>query len=90
MLYRSGETNGIDISVDSTTSSILRSRNKRSEVLINGSIATVDSNTVAWVGEAGGTYNSSRNLVTNSFVFSFWYLDQLGMAATYNTKTYCG
>ncbi|KAF8027773.1 hypothetical protein BT93_E0636 [Corymbia citriodora subsp. variegata] len=44
---------------------------------------------VAWVGEAGGAYNSGRNLVTNSFVFSFWYLDQLGMAATYNTKTYC-
>ncbi|XP_010048937.2 heparanase-like protein 3 isoform X2 [Eucalyptus grandis] len=44
---------------------------------------------VAWVGEAGGAYNSGRNLVTNSFVFSFWYLDQLGMAATYDTKTYC-
>ncbi|KAK3438122.1 hypothetical protein EUGRSUZ_C02741 [Eucalyptus grandis] len=44
---------------------------------------------VAWVGEAGGAYNSGRNLVTNTFVFSFWYLDQLGMAATYNTKTYC-
>ncbi|XP_030548366.1 heparanase-like protein 3 [Rhodamnia argentea] len=44
---------------------------------------------VAWVGEAGGAYNSGRNLVTNSFVFSFWYLDQLGMAATSGTKTYC-
>lgn len=43
----------------------------------------------AWVGEAGGAYNSGRNLVTNSFVFSFWYLDQLGMAATSGTKTYC-
>lgn len=27
---------------------------------------------VAWVGEAGGAYNSGRNLVTNAFVFSFW------------------
>ena len=26
----------------------------------------------AWVGEAGGAYNSGHNLVTNSFVFSFW------------------
>ncbi|XP_015886732.3 heparanase-like protein 3 isoform X1 [Ziziphus jujuba] len=44
---------------------------------------------VAWVGEAGGAYNSGHNLVTNAFVFSFWYLDQLGMAASYDTKTYC-
>lgn len=28
---------------------------------------------VAWVGEAGGAYNSGHNLVTNAFVFSFWY-----------------
>ncbi|XP_028094740.1 heparanase-like protein 3, partial [Camellia sinensis] len=47
------------------------------------------TSTVAWVGEAGGAYNSGRNLVTNAFVFSFWYLDQLGMAASYDTKTYC-
>ncbi|KAI3737943.1 hypothetical protein L2E82_27960 [Cichorium intybus] len=44
---------------------------------------------VAWVGEAGGAYNSGHNLVTNAFVFGFWYLDQLGMASTYNTTTYC-
>ncbi|KAK2984141.1 hypothetical protein RJ640_022653 [Escallonia rubra] len=43
----------------------------------------------AWVGEAGGAYNSGRNLVTNAFVFSFWYLDQLGMSSSYDTKTYC-
>ncbi|KAC0457622.1 hypothetical protein FH972_027105 [Carpinus fangiana] len=43
----------------------------------------------AWVGEAGGAFNSGHNLVTNAFVFSFWYLDQLGMAAAYDTKTYC-
>ncbi|XAR69400.1 Beta-glucuronidase [Bertholletia excelsa] len=45
--------------------------------------------TVAWVGEAGGAYNSGQNHVSNAFVFSFWYLDQLGMASTYDTKTYC-
>ncbi|KAI3677331.1 hypothetical protein L1987_86956 [Smallanthus sonchifolius] len=47
------------------------------------------NSTVAWVGEAGGAYNSGRNLVTNAFVFGFWYLDQLGMASMYDTKTYC-
>ncbi|KAK1550615.1 hypothetical protein Q3G72_022039 [Acer saccharum] len=47
------------------------------------------SSAVSWVGEAGGAYNSGRNLVTNAFVFSFWYLDQLGVASVYNTKTYC-
>uniref|UniRef100_A0A1J3D3Z1 Heparanase-like protein 3 n=1 Tax=Noccaea caerulescens TaxID=107243 RepID=A0A1J3D3Z1_NOCCA len=44
---------------------------------------------VAWVGESGGAYNSGRNLVSNAFVYSFWYLDQLGMAAKYDVKTYC-
>ncbi|GAB2223130.1 hypothetical protein Droror1_Dr00017267 [Drosera rotundifolia] len=44
---------------------------------------------VAWVGEAGGAYNSGHDLVTNAFIISFWYLDQLGMAASHNTKTYC-
>ncbi|KAJ8751649.1 hypothetical protein K2173_025808 [Erythroxylum novogranatense] len=44
---------------------------------------------VAWVSEAGGAYNSGHHLVTDAFVFSFWYLDQLGMAASYDTKTYC-
>ncbi|KAI3714877.1 hypothetical protein L6452_21837 [Arctium lappa] len=42
----------------------------------------------AWVGEAGGAYNSGHNLVTNAFVFSFWYLDQLGMSSVYDTKVY--
>lgn len=44
---------------------------------------------IAWVGEAGGAYNSGQNHVSNAFLFSFWYLDQLGMASTYDTKTYC-
>ncbi|KAL3535927.1 hypothetical protein ACH5RR_004388 [Cinchona calisaya] len=43
----------------------------------------------AWVGEAGGAYNSGRDHVSNAFVYSFWYLDQLGMASAYDTKTYC-
>ncbi|XP_065848940.1 heparanase-like protein 3 [Euphorbia lathyris] len=43
----------------------------------------------AWVGESGGAYNSGHNLVSNAFVYSFWYLDQLGMSAVYDTKTYC-
>ncbi|KAK7264851.1 hypothetical protein RJT34_32464 [Clitoria ternatea] len=43
----------------------------------------------AWVGEAGGAYNSGHHLVSDAFVYSFWYLDQLGMSAVYDTKTYC-
>ncbi|OAY53643.1 heparanase-like protein 3 [Manihot esculenta] len=44
---------------------------------------------VAWVGEAGGAYNSGHNQVTNAFVSSFWYLDQLGLSSSYDTKTHC-
>ncbi|XP_045786602.1 heparanase-like protein 3 isoform X1 [Trifolium pratense] len=43
----------------------------------------------AWVGEAGGAYSSGCHLVSDAFVNSFWYLDQLGMSATYGTRTYC-
>ncbi|KAK7304670.1 hypothetical protein VNO77_42555 [Canavalia gladiata] len=43
----------------------------------------------AWVGEAGGAYNSGGRHVSNTFLNSFWYLDQLGMASTYSTKVYC-
>ncbi|XP_047339177.1 heparanase-like protein 1 [Impatiens glandulifera] len=43
----------------------------------------------AWVGEAGGAYNSGGRNISDTFVYSFWYLDQLGMAAKYNTKVYC-
>ncbi|OWM90391.1 heparanase-like protein 1 [Punica granatum] len=42
-----------------------------------------------WVGESGGAYNSGGLGVSNTFVNSFWYLDQLGMAAKYSTKVYC-
>ncbi|GMG98981.1 hypothetical protein Nepgr_000821 [Nepenthes gracilis] len=44
---------------------------------------------VAWVGEAGGAFHGGHKLVTDAFVMNFWYLDQLGMAASYDTKTYC-
>lgn len=43
----------------------------------------------SWVGEAGGASNSGHHLVTDAFVSNFWYLDQLGMAASIGTKTYC-
>nr|GMD95094.1 heparanase-like protein 3 [Ipomoea batatas] len=36
--------------------------------ILNSSETSVN----AWVGEAGGAYNSGRNHVTNAFVFSFW------------------
>ncbi|KAF3453060.1 hypothetical protein FNV43_RR03493 [Rhamnella rubrinervis] len=56
---------------------------------LHNTLKSSPTSAVAWVGEAGGAYNSGRNLVTNAFVFSFWYLDQLGMSATYDTRTYC-
>ncbi|KAK8655020.1 hypothetical protein V6N13_107612 [Hibiscus sabdariffa] len=34
-------------------------------------IKSSPTSAVAWVGEAGGAYNSGHNLVTNAFVFSF-------------------
>ncbi|KAK6925066.1 Glycoside hydrolase, family 79 [Dillenia turbinata] len=43
----------------------------------------------AWVGESGGAYNSGGHLVSDTFVNSFWYLDQLGMSSKYGTKVYC-
>ncbi|KAK3140077.1 hypothetical protein QOZ80_5AG0395320 [Eleusine coracana subsp. coracana] len=42
-----------------------------------------------WVGEAGGAYNSGSRQVSNTFLNSFWYLDQLGQSARYDTKVYC-
>ncbi|KAL4584088.1 hypothetical protein LXL04_008678 [Taraxacum kok-saghyz] len=42
-----------------------------------------------WVGESGGAYNSGGRHVSDTFVNSFWYLDQLAMAAKYHTKVYC-
>ncbi|XP_057869228.1 heparanase-like protein 1 [Cryptomeria japonica] len=43
----------------------------------------------SWVGEAGGAFNSGQHLVSDAFINSFWYLDQLGMSATFDTKVYC-
>ncbi|KAK7275555.1 hypothetical protein RIF29_16674 [Crotalaria pallida] len=42
-----------------------------------------------WVGESGGAYNSGGKDVSDTFVNGFWYLDQLGMASTFNHKVYC-
>nr|XP_011457618.1 PREDICTED: heparanase-like protein 3 [Fragaria vesca subsp. vesca] len=52
-------------------------------------LKTSATSATAWVGESGGAWNSGHHLVTDAFVFSFWYLDQLGMSAVYDTKTYC-
>ncbi|PIA62982.1 hypothetical protein AQUCO_00200771v1 [Aquilegia coerulea] len=45
--------------------------------------------TSAWVGEAGGAYNSGGKTVSHTYVNSFWYLDQLGMTSKFNHKVYC-
>ncbi|XP_066363708.1 heparanase-like protein 1 [Miscanthus floridulus] len=43
----------------------------------------------AWVSESGGVFNNGGLLVSNTFINSIWYLDQLGMASQYNTKVFC-
>ncbi|KAL5679592.1 hypothetical protein ACJX0J_005977, partial [Zea mays] len=43
----------------------------------------------AWVSESGGVFNNGGQLVSNTFINSIWYLDQLGMASKYNTKVFC-
>ncbi|XP_058193882.1 heparanase-like protein 2 [Rhododendron vialii] len=45
--------------------------------------------TGAWVGEAGGAYNSGGKDVSHTFANGFWYLDQLGMTSTFNHKVFC-
>lgn len=39
---------------------------------LQGILKASGTSTVAWVGEAGGAYNSGHHLVTDAFVFSFW------------------
>ncbi|KFK32018.1 hypothetical protein AALP_AA6G189500 [Arabis alpina] len=43
----------------------------------------------AWVGEAGGAYNSGGKDVSHTFANGFWYIDQLGMTSVYNHKVFC-
>ncbi|ONK68592.1 uncharacterized protein A4U43_C05F13740 [Asparagus officinalis] len=42
----------------------------------------------AWIGEAEGAFNSGGP-ESGTFVGSFWYLDQLGMASKFNHRAYC-
>ncbi|GAB5364722.1 hypothetical protein AAMO2058_000994400 [Amorphochlora amoebiformis] len=42
-----------------------------------------------WCGEAGGAFNSGRNLYTNSFISGFWFMDQLGTMAAQRHQSYC-
>ncbi|PHU05256.1 hypothetical protein BC332_26078 [Capsicum chinense] len=64
---------------------------EESKILRNlqGVVRNSGTSAVAWIGESGGVFNSGRNHVSNRFVSSFWYLDQLGMSATFDTKAYC-
>ncbi|KAM0032992.1 putative glycosidase [Helianthus debilis subsp. tardiflorus] len=64
----------------------------RASVTFTGLQQTIDMDgpwASAWIGESGGAYNSGGLHVSDTFVNSFWYLDQLGMAAKYHTKVYC-
>nr|ALI57375.1 beta-glucuronidase [Scutellaria baicalensis] len=44
---------------------------------------------VAWIGEAGGAFNSGQDGISNTFINGFWYLNMLGYSALLDTKTFC-
>ncbi|KAL4313093.1 hypothetical protein GQ457_01G017250 [Hibiscus cannabinus] len=43
----------------------------------------------ALVSESRGAFNSGSKDVSPTFVDGFWYLDQMGMATTYDQKVFC-
>ncbi|KAG8383051.1 hypothetical protein BUALT_Bualt05G0144300 [Buddleja alternifolia] len=57
--------------------------------VISNSIESFGPWAGAWVGEAGGAYNSGGKDVSHTFVDGFWYLDQLGMTSKFNHKVFC-
>lgn len=64
----------------------------RASLIFSNVTSTIQANgpwASAWVGESGGAYNNGARGISNTFVNSFWYLDQLGLAAQYKTKVYC-
>ncbi|XP_051147648.1 heparanase-like protein 1 [Andrographis paniculata] len=65
--------------------------NKATSIFSNVT-STIQSNgpwASAWVGESGGVFNNGARGISDAFINSFWYLDQLGMAARFKTKVYC-
>ncbi|KAJ3673120.1 hypothetical protein LUZ60_006494 [Juncus effusus] len=42
-----------------------------------------------WVGESGGAYNSGGANISDAFVNSFWYLDQLAMISVFGHSVFC-
>ncbi|GMI63533.1 glucuronidase 1 [Hibiscus trionum] len=43
----------------------------------------------AWVSESGGALKGGSKDVSRTFADGFWYLDQMGMASTYDQKVFC-
>ncbi|PPR99142.1 hypothetical protein GOBAR_AA21533 [Gossypium barbadense] len=43
----------------------------------------------AWVSESGGALHGGAKDLSPTFADGFWYLDQLGMASSYNHKVFC-
>ncbi|KAK5802267.1 hypothetical protein PVK06_029852 [Gossypium arboreum] len=43
----------------------------------------------AWVSESGRALHGGAKDLSPTFADGFWYLDQLGMASTYNHKVFC-
>lgn len=69
LIWFSGDDNGLvgrilDPSLLNREASVFRN--------IQQDIRNSGTSAAAWVGEAGGAFNSGRNHVTNAFVMSFW------------------
>ncbi|GAB5371683.1 hypothetical protein AAMO2058_001600800 [Amorphochlora amoebiformis] len=47
------------------------------------------ANVRAWVGEAGGAYNSGRPGATNAFMSSFWYNHNMGVLSASGYSGFC-
>lgn len=56
---------------------------------LNRTIEESGTGAHAWVGEAGGSYNSGSKISSGTFLNSFWYLNQLALSAKFDTKVYC-
>ncbi|GJZ05373.1 heparanase-like protein 3 [Tanacetum coccineum] len=87
-IYDLGDAFDEDLTTKILDPSHLDNGNEPYEVL-NSMLKNTASLASPWVTESGGTYHGGQANVTDAFVFSFWFLDQLGKSSVYNTKTYC-
>ncbi|KAL1362956.1 hypothetical protein AAHE18_03G116700 [Arachis hypogaea] len=89
-IYNLGASVGVDRNFISKVQD-LYFLSKIAQTFKDGSTAVKEftPQTGTWIGESGGAYNGGGKDVSHTFVNGFWYLDQLGMASTFNHKIYC-